>query len=651
MSTFVELLQQGKAQQRAGRLQDAQPLYQQAVAADPANFEGHYLLGTTLYGLGDWKAALPCLTEAARLGPQHAPIHHQLAVVLARLGQLDEAIASYRRTLQLAPGDALALNNLGAALMGRNQPDEAMVCYLRALELNPNNPEAHNNLGLVLEKQGNLGEAAMHYWQSLTLKPDFAEAHNNLGVVFERQQNYVDALASFQRALDLRPDFVEAINNLGTSLAKQGKLEEAASHFRRVIALKSDFLDARKNLGMVLTRLGKLEEATECYLQALEIEPEYAEAHNNLGTVAFQQDQLTKAATSYRRALKSRPDYAEAHKNLGVVHLNQLKLDKAIECFERACELQPDYVDAQLGRATVLLLTGRFPEGWAEYEWRWRNVQVATLRGKPRWSGAHMPDATILLHSEQGLGDALQFIRYAELVKERVGTVVVECQPKLVSLFTRTSGVDQVVAEGDVLREFDVQMPLLSLPGVFGTTLETIPDRVPYVSADPELVEHWRRELDASSVFKIGIAWHGRPDNPMDRQRSIPLSYFAAIAKTPAVRLYSLQVGAGHEQLSEFVDQWPVTDLADRLGDFHNTAAIVQNLDLVITCDSAPAHLAGALGVPVWIALAHSPDWRWMLEREDSPWYPSARLFRQARRGDWGGVFKRIEQALGEKVR
>jgi Flp pilus assembly protein TadD len=650
VSSVAELLEQGKAHQRAGRLRDAEPLYEQAAGADPANFEAHYLLGTTLHGLGKAKEALTSLEEAARLGPQHAPIHHHLAVVLAQLGRLDEAIASYRRTLELAPNDARALNNLGAALMGQNKPAEAMSCYRRALELKPDNPEAHNNLANVFEKQGNLAEASTHYWQALALKPDFAEAHNNLGVILERQQNFVDALSCFRQALELRPDFVEALNNVGTTLSKQGKLEEATGCFRRAFELKPDFLDARKNLGMVLTRQGKLDEATDCYLQALELQPDYAEAHNNLGTVSFQQDKLTKAVTSYRRALKLRPDYAEAHKNLGVALLNQAKLDQAIESFERAWELEPDYVDAHLGHATALLLMGRFAEGWAEYEWRWKNVQVPRYRDKPRWTGLGMPDATILLHSEQGLGDALQFIRYAEMVKERVGTVVVECQPQLTTLFSRCTGVDRVVAEGETLPEFDVQMPLLSLPGVFGTSPDSVPAKVPYLWPEERFVEKWKDELSEERGFKIGIAWAGRPENLLDRTRSIPLTHFAGIAATAGVRLYSLQMGAGHEQLSEFEGRWPITDLAARLGEFHNTAAIVRNLDLVITCDSAPAHLAGALGVPVWVALPHAPDWRWMLEREDSPWYPTMRLFRQTRRGEWSGVFKRIEQALAEKV-
>ena len=269
---------------------------------------------------------------------------------------------------------------------------------------------------------------------------------------------------------------------------------------------------------------------------------------------------------------------------------------------------------------------------------------------QPRWDGSPLEGRTILLCYEQGHGDTMQFIRYAEMVKQQGGTVIVECQAPLVRLLAGCAGVDQVIAHGEPRPPFDVHIPLLNLPGVFHTSLETVPAKVPYLAPDPEAVTQWKKKLGRKKGLKIGIAWQGNPDFRKDCFRSIPLTHFGMLAETPGVRLFSLQFGTGREQLAQYVDSWPITDLGDELGDFSNTAAIMKNLDLVITSDSAPAHLAGALGLPVWVALTFAPDWRWMAKRADSPWYPTMRLFRQTKHGDWAGVLQEIQAALAELV-
>ena len=326
---------------------------------------------------------------------------------------------------------------------------------------------------------------------------------------------------------------------------------------------------------------------------------------------------------------------------------DQGKLDEAVACYHRALELKPDYADAHLNLSLSSLLTGDFRRGWPEYQWRWKTKRWQQRdRPQPLWDGQPLQGRTILLHAEQGLGDTIQFIRYAPLVKQAGATVLVECQQPLVRLLAGCRGVDALIGRGDDLPPYDVQAPLLSLPGIFRTSLQTIPVDVPYLFADPGLIAHWRGELGPIAGARIGIAWRGNPEHRNDRTRSLSLRCFESLAGLPGIRLLSLQKGAGAEQLQEARDHFPVTDLGSRLEDFMDTAAVLANLDLVIACDTAVAHLAGALGAAVWVALPFVPDWRWLLDRSDSPWYPTMRLFRQRTPGDWAGVFQEIKAEL-----
>ena len=430
-------------------------------------------------------------------------------------------------------------------------------------------------------------------------------------------------------------------------LRDQGKLDEAVACYRRALELKPDYAEAHNNLGTAFKDQGKLDEAVACYRRALELKPDFAEAHNNLGIALKDQGKLDEAVACYRRALELKPDYAEAHNNLGNALKDQGKLDEAVACYRRALELKPDFAEAHGNQSLLSLLTGDFQRGWAEYEWRWKTKQCQRRDfSQPLWDGQPLEGRTILLHAEQGLGDAIQFVRYAALVKQRGGAVIVECPKPLLSLLASCAGIDRLVGRGDDLPPFDVHAPLLSLPGIFHTSLETIPADVPYLFADPGLVEHWREELGGIAGFKIGIAWRGNPEHRNDRARSIPLSCFEPLAGLPGVRLLACKKGRAWSSCKSWPDRFPITELGSRLDDFMDTAAVLMNLDLVITCDTAVAHLAGALGVPVWVALPFVPDWRWLLDRSDSPWYPTMRLFRQKKPGDWAGVFEEIKAEL-----
>jgi Flp pilus assembly protein TadD len=480
--------------------------------------------------------------------------------------------------------------------------------------------EAYFSQGVAFHHQGRIAEAMMCYQQALGYHPNYAEAHNNLGAAFQAQGNVVQALACYQQAVRLQPGYVDALKNLGAACRAVGRLDEAIDALQQVRRLRPDLPDVHNTLGVSLHQEGRIDEAIACFREALRLQPRYPEARNNLGSVLYRQGNVEEALACYEEALRLKPNFAEAH----------------------------------LDRAFAYLQAGDFARGWPEYEWRWlcENFTTPPLRcPQPTWAGEDLHGRTILLRAEQGLGDALQFIRFARLVKERAGKVIVECHPPLAALLQTCAGVDQVVARGALLPPFDFHILLMSVPKLLGTTVGTIPAEVPYLSADAAAVERWRREIGAgdAAAFKVGIAWQGNPEhNRQMRVRAVTLSHFAPLARVEGVRLFSLQVGAGRDSLNDPANALGVTDLGGRfdLSSFRDAAGAVKSLDIVVSIDTAVAHLAGALGVPVWVALPFACDWRWLRDREDSPWYPTMRLFRQKQAGTWDEVFDRIAAEL-----
>jgi tetratricopeptide (TPR) repeat protein len=588
---------------------------------------------------------MPTVSETMSLGWQHF-----------QAGQLAEAERLYRSAAGAEPQNADVWCILGVICGRQGKLDDAADCQRRAIRLRPQFFEAINNLGNVLWRQGAVDEAVAHYLEALRLRPDFAQGHNNLGAAYRQQGRLEDALACYQQALRLNPNYADAQSNLGDVLCRLGRFEEALTALQQAVRLEPGFAEAHNNLGAVCRRLRRFPQSIACYREALRINPQYAEAHFNLGIVYTEVGDLDQAVASCREALKLRPHYTEAHFQLAQALRSKGETEAATAEYQETIRLEPQTPDAHLSRALAWLLAGNFTDGWAEYDWRWKCSDfIAPPIPSPPWDGSPAAGRTILLHCEQGLGDALQFIRYAPLVKKRVGTLIVACQKPLLKLLAACPGIDRLVEAGQPLPPHDVHLPTLSLPRIFGTTLATIPAEVPYVFADPATIEKWREELRGMGGFKIGIAWQGNPQYRGDRARSLPLVHFAAIARVPGVRLISLQKGPGTEQLAGLPGAVEVLNLGNRLdeaaGPFMDTAAVMNSVDLVIASDTAAAHLAGALGVPVWVALPTASDWRWLLDRDDSPWYPTMRLFRQTRCGDWDEVFARIAAELSKLVR
>jgi tetratricopeptide (TPR) repeat protein len=529
---------------------------------------------------------------------------------------------------------------------------QAESLYRQILLVDPHHVEAMHLLGALAHQTGRHEVAVSLIRGAIGLCPTVPHFHVNLGLVLKQQGQHAEAVNCFREALRLDPRHVDALENLGNVFRDQGNSAEAEQCFRQVLAFNPDHAQAHNNLGVALQDQGRLAEAIECFRQALKFDPQFTMALNNLGSTLLDQGHLEEAATCFREVLRLDPNDANAHNNLGAALKEIGRFDEAQACHQRALCLQPDptcarwiHASARWNLSLLKLLKGDFLRAWPDFEFQWQIFGAAPRHvDRPRWDGTSLEGRTILLHPEQGLGDTLQFIRYAPMVKERGGTVLFECQPPLVRLLEGVAGIDRLISRGAPLPHFDVQAPLMSLPGLFGTTLATIPAAIPYVSACPKLALQWRKELPPG--FKIGIAWQGNPGHAGDRRRSVPVRYFESLARLEGVLLISLQKGPGADQLAQCIgtpsQMHSVLDLHDRLETFADTAAVMMNLDLIVTVDTAVAHLAGALGVPAWVLLPFAPDWRWLLERSDSPWYSTLRLFRQSRRGDWGEVFDRL---------
>jgi tetratricopeptide (TPR) repeat protein len=641
----------GMSAAEQGRVDTALAHYREALSAVPNYVPAIGNMGNALKMHGRLDEAAACYRQILALAPQAAQPHNDLGLIAQAQDRIAEATEHYRRALELDNRFAEAHTNLGTALSLAGRLDEAEACCRRALELRPDFADAHSDLGAVLLKRNRLVEAAECFRRAIQFQPRLAAAHFNLGRALAQSKSLDEAAECFRQTLAIEPDHVDAHTRLALVLKDQRKLTEAVGSFRLALQLKPESVDALNGLGTVLADLKQFDEAIECYHRALALNPDYPDAHNNLGAALSEQDKFDEAIACYRRALELKGDYYAGYYNIADALVRQARPAEAEAVCRRALELNPDSADAHGLLSLILLGQGKLVEGWPEYEWRFKasNFKYATPP-QPRWDGSPLEGRTVLLCSEQGHGDTLQFIRYAELVKQKGGSVVAECPAATARLVAGCAGVDSVIVVGQPRPHFDFYLPLLSLPGVFGTSLETIPAQVPYLAPDPIAAAQWKEEFSRERTFKVGISWQGNPDYRRDNLRSVPFAHFAGLTEVPGVQVYSLQMGAGREQLTQSERELPIIDLADRLGDFYNTAAIVSNLDLVISSDCATVHLAGALGVPVWVAMPWAPDWRWLLERDDCPWYPTMRLFRQSSLGDWPGVFRRIQAALLERV-
>ncbi len=705
------------------RMGEAVTVIEAALTHQPDHAQLHLYLGNLRQELGQYDAAIDVYRVALEREPQSPALLNNLGLALLKQGNaacLDQAVAVFERLLELAPESADVHNNLGHARQRSGDHANAVASFERALALSPGLAQARVNLGNTLFAQGKAEPAAAQFEQALSIDPELADAHFGLGAALERLERSQEASEQYRVTLDLAPGHTEALQRRGYLLQQRGELDEALSCYRQVLAQQPDSTDALFNSGAALRSLAetgdtpfrreKIEEAKAAYRAVLEIDPGHINALNNLAVLIQEQEDFAGSIALFEKMLAIDPQSVSARHNLGVSfeswgrrssvaeklarfelaipHYNtaialdpqhvdsfmgiaaikgeQMQLDCALAQYDHILAIDPELASARMNRGMLLLSLGRFAEGWRDFEYRWgHNMKLVRLESEqPHWSaGVDLAGKTLLLYAEQGLGDNLQFVRYASLLAERGATVWVSVPPPLKLLFANCPGVARVFSRDDTIPPYDYLCPMLSVPGLVGTELDTIPARIPYLKAAPERIAHWRHKLGLHpdpgrarhDGLRVGLVWAGDPrkDQPdvalVDRMRSLHFDQLRPLLDVPGVSFYSLQVGL--DAAAQLTGTPQVIDHTGELFDFQETAALAENLDLAICADTSTAHLVGAIGKPVWLLNRYNTCWRWLLDRKDSPWYPTMRLFRQLKLGDWDSVIAEVKAALEAEAR
>jgi len=651
----------------------------EATAIDPVVAECNR--GIELLNAGRLDAAAAAFEAALAAEPDFVEACFNLAFVRHRQDRIDEALMLYRRAIALAPGFVGAQFNLAVLLRGRGERDAAAEGFRRVVAIEPHNTLAQLALAETLRELRRLDEAIEHFQIAVALQPSDAKTLFGLGGALLEAGRNREALAPLDTAIDLRHDFVEAhvnralalrgLNRIeeaqrsaeiacvlspehrraqiahGDILSERGLSERAAICYRRALALAPDDAEAEAKLGVALTALWHIDEAIERLRRACERTPDNVIYLDYLGNALVKTDRFDEAMACYRRALELEPRNVSVWCNLGVLLQNMKCHEDALDCYDQARTLAPDSDLAKFNESALRLTRGEYVEGWRLYESRVAMARFAPPPfGRPRWRGEALAGRSILLDAEQGLGDTLQFIRYLPMVADRAERVLVRVPAAVRSLVAGLDSRPTILDHGEAPPDYDVYSPLMSLPHGFGTTLDTIPARIPYLAAPPERIAHWQSILGRAKRKRVGLAWSGNKAHLGDRHRSIPLATLAPLLAVPNVDFVSLQKEIRETDRAAYDAAPQLLKHGETLGDFADTAGLVECVDLVVSVDTAVAHLAGALGRPVWLLLSWNAEWRWLDDRDDSPWYPTARLFRQESRGDWDGLIRRVAAAL-----
>jgi tetratricopeptide (TPR) repeat protein len=618
------LFDAGVAAHRAGRLAEARGAYEAILARNPDHFDALHMLGVAVTQAGEPDRGATMIARAIRMVPGASAPHINLAMALGALGRHEEALASADRALELDASSPDAHTNRGNALLALGRADAGLAAHAQALALRPADPQIRYNCGGALRALGRFDEA----------------------------------VACYDGALALSPTYVEALTNRGEALIELGRLGDALASFDAVLALRPT-AEAHRNRGAVLARLRRLDEAIAEYDAALAADPASAQAHSDRASALNDLGRAAAALASADRAIALKSDFADAHNNRGVALFTLRRCAEARASYERALTLDPDAPEPRVNRALARLLDGDLAAGFEEYRWRWKAKGAYQHRPRtayPEWEGELLAGKRLLVFTEQGFGDTLQFVRFVPRLAAAGADVTLLVEPPMVRLLgaslPRVTVTDQISPDA----AFDAQAAMLCLPRLLGgVTLETIPAATPYLIADPAGSSRWGERLAALPGRKVGLVWAGasRRDNPaataIDARRSLRLEQLAPLAAAWDVRFVSLQIGEPAVEAQSPPPGLRLVDWTSELGDFADTAALVASLDLVITVDTSVAHLAGALGRPVWILSRFDGCWRWLEDRDDSPWYPTARLFRQHAPGDWTSAIDAVAVALSAR--
>lgn len=582
----------------------------------------------------------------------------QQAVALHQSGDHDKAEALYKKVLAKTPRHFQALYLLGMLELHRENPAGAIELIDQALKINPTHIDAQFDRATALSDLERYPEALRSFDLVLALKSDFTEALYRRGNVLREMKRHMEALDCYKRVLAVKPDHAQAWLKQGNSLNDLGRLREALGCYEKAVEASPEYPEALFNLANTLQEFGRIDEALATYDKVLVIEPDFAEALANRAYLLTGKNRSKEALAGFGRALELSPDNLGSLYNQAVTLEDLQRYDEAIALYAKIPENDPNFQSARWNTALCNLKLGNLEAGWTQYEQRWNTEQMRKTQrqfSQPLWLGQQLLlGKTILLHAEQGYGDTLQFARYIPLLVERGARVILQVQPALKTLMKGIKGISALYANDEVLPPFDLHCPLMSLPLACETfTLNDIPS-ANYLPIDATKTESWHLRLGEKRKLRVGVVWSGsnpRADSPhskkLDVVRSVPFHTLSPLLKNDAVEFVSLQVGdPAKSQVSMHPDSHRLTDFTNELHDFSDTAALIANLDLVISVDTAVAHLAGSLGKPVWLLNRYNPDWRWMLERSDSPWYPSMHVFRQSKPEDWSDVIQAVQNEL-----
>ena len=647
----VTYMNRGVALANLGRHDEAITSYDRAILINPDYAEACSNQGNALRDIGRFLEAAASFDKAITMKPDYADAYNNRGNALCDLKQFEKALGDYDRSIWISPSQANAHNNRGNALRDLKRFQDALTSFDKAISISPDYADAHKNLGNALYDMQRFQDALNSYDKAIALAPDHVEGHTYRSSALHRLKRFAEALASCDRAISLKPSHAEAYNKRGDLLQDLALFSEALENFERAISLKPHDAEGFSNRSNALREMKRFEEALASCDQAISLKPTYAEAYSNRGFTLYEMERFEDALGSCDQAISLKADLVEAYLNRGKILQELKRFDEAVACLHEASSIDPAHPETYNNLSHLLLLQGHFADGLAFYEWRKKSAEPKGARtfNKPLWTGeADLSNKRILIHWEQGLGDTIQFCRYIRLLGEKGARVLFAPQKALRGLLRSLAGDCGIVDENDPSLAFDFHCPLLSLPLAFKTTLSTIPARTAYLEAERDRMEKWAAALGAHGL-KIGICWQGSTGR-IDSGRSFSVGAFEALSQIPGLRLISLHKGVGEAQLQDLPPGLRVETLGadfDAGPDaFLDTAAVMKCCDLVITSDTSVAHLAGALGVKTWVALKHVPDWRWFMERSDSPWYPTMRLFRQQSHGDWNGVFQNIRTAL-----
>jgi hypothetical protein len=569
----------------------------------------------------------------------------QQGLMLCRSGRFSEAKALYEELLKSHPDQPKALTNLGAIEFQSGHFEAGLNLIQKSIQIDADQPYAFHNVSNELLKLKRYDEALTYCNRAIALKSDLAEAYNNLGIALESLQRHNEALINYDKAIALKPDYPEAHNNRGIVLHYLNCIDDALMSYDYAISLKSDYAKAHNNRGNLLKDLERFNEAFNCYNQAIESAPDFAEAYFNRGVMLAKLDRLNEALDDYDRAIVLRTDYADAYCNRGQVLQQLNKVEDALRSYNRAIELDDALSLAKWNKAFVLLLLGDYVQGWKLYEWRWETCQKEFRRhfDQALWLGDRSIEGkTLLIYAEQGLGDFIQFCRYALMAEALGAKVVLEVPAPMLSLMETLKGDFTIVEKYKALPHFDLQCPMMSLPLAFKTLVQTIPGATPYLEVDRAKKERWRQRLGDKKALRVGVAWSG---SDINKKRTISLQQLEPLLQLP-FEFHSVQKAVSAEDIVMLSNRDCVHLHHDELRDFSDTAALISEMDLVISIDTASAHLAGALGKPVWVMLPLAPDFRWLTDRKDSPWYPTAKIFRQVALDEWSNVITDVVDNL-----